>query len=71
MREQSGKLFQPEGEITFAPMEALAETAFAQVNPDATATPVNTVVDEIGLTLTLNFTPEEADPVPVIILKLD
>ena len=68
--EHHGKLVQPEGPVVFAPMEALAESAFIQVGADGTETPVDLTVSELGLTLTLDFAPEGEEPIQVMILKI-
>ena len=66
----TGELLQPEGEVTFSLPEEMKDTAFTTVDTEGEERPAEKTSENGVWTLKVDFTPEDKDPVKVMILSV-
>ena len=66
----TGELLQPEGEVTFTLPEEMKDTAFTTVDTEGEERPAEKTSENGVWTLKVDFTPEDKDPVKVMILSV-
>ena len=66
----TGELLQPEGEVTFTLSEEMKDTAFATVDTEGEERPAEKTSENGVWTLKVDFTPEDKDPVKVMVLSV-